>query len=227
MDTDLFDKKISELLTQNEDRLPSFANKEMVWKNIESKLQKSRRIKLFYFAALSAVASVVLVLSFTFLFHSEHINENETKTVQAGSKEIVREIHENEQPVTKKDSVYTIREKRKVEKPVKKNPVVTKETKEEDTVADAFIPVDEKEFSEAREPVENIVSQPNELSVTIPKNDIRVRVSLSPGKQENAKKEKMEFRFSNAFLANNEDNVSIKNVEENRIMDRLIRIPLK
>ena len=71
MNSDLFDKKISESLEQNEDQLPSFTNKETVWKNIESKLQKSRRIKLFCYMTLSAAACTVLIV----LFRSKQINK--------------------------------------------------------------------------------------------------------------------------------------------------------
>ena len=208
MDSNLFDKKISELLEQNKELLPSFANKEIVWKNIESRLQKPLRIKLFRYMAVSAAACVVLVLSFTFLFHSERINKNEVKTGQAGSKEIVREIHENEPPLVKKDSVFTIYEKRKVEKPVKKNPVIAKETKEENLVADAFVPVAEEKLPEMQENIESIVPQPDELQVTIPKNEIKVRVSLSPAKQRNEKKGKIEFKLNNSKLNRYENNTN-------------------
>ena len=118
MDNNLFNKKVSDLLEQNEDMLPSFANKEIVWKNIESKLQKSRRIKLFYYIAISAAACVILTVCFPFLFHSEQINKNEARTVKTDSpqveiKEFVKKNHESEQLIAKKGSDFTVHEKRK------------------------------------------------------------------------------------------------------------------
>ena len=211
MDNNLFNKKISELLEQNEDMLPSFANKEIVWKNIEYKLQKSRRIKLFYYTAISAAACVILTVSFPFLFHLERINKNEARTdsPQVEIKEFISKIDENEQLIVKEDSDSIGCKKRKVEKPVSKKPVVVETTKEEEAIfADALISVIEEELSTVQENIEGRTLQPDELSTTIPKNEIRVRVSLAPGKQKNEKKQKIKFKLNNSKLNHYESNTN-------------------
>jgi hypothetical protein len=150
-----------------------------------------------------------LVVGFTF-FNSERIKENETKTVQTDSpqvqlKEIIPETHKSEQLIAKENSNSTVSEKRKVEKPAKKKPVVTETAKEESMLADAFIPKEE-ELPEVPENIENIIPQPNELAATMPENEIKIRVSLSPAKQKNEKGSKIEFKLNNSKLNDYENN---------------------
>ncbi|MDR0231557.1 MAG: hypothetical protein LBI82_05500 [Dysgonamonadaceae bacterium] len=230
MDSNLFDKKISELLEQNENSLPSFTNKEIVWKDIESKLQKPRKIKLLYYTVISAAACVALVVGLTFFSRSERINENGTMAIQTNSprveiNEITQEVHENEQLIVKENADFTVDKKEKTEKPVNKKTVVTEVAKEENLLANVF--AIEEEHPEVSENIEEIASQPNDLLAAIPTSEIKVRVSLSPGKQKNQKNDKIEFRLPSIFLASNDDRPSNINVKENQISNGIFQIPLK
>ena len=208
MESDLFDKKISESLEQNENLLPTFANKEIVWKNIERKLQKSRRIKLFYYTAISAAACVALIIGFPHLFNAEQ--------------ETIAEVFLNADDTDKTDSngLYSVRNQETEnikDQEICENPRHLRSVRttsaqsdsiSEVMVAELIIPEPEEESPEMPENTENVVSQPNELVATIPKNEIKIRVSLSPGKQKNEKKEKIEFKLNNSKLNHYEDNTN-------------------
>lgn len=231
MNTDLFDKKIAELLEQNENRLPTFTNKESVWSDIERKLQKPGRVKLFRYAALVAAACIVPIVGFTFLYRTEQSEKEEAKsakvvTQQVAGAESIQEVQENEQSDANNATIdYAEYKERKAEKSGKKNPIVSEPEKEMNAVAAVFNPVAEEKIAESSESIENIASGTNDLPVAEQRNDIRIRVSLSPGNRETRKNEKLKIRFG-TYLTNYEENTSQKNIESNRTPGGFIRIPL-
>jgi len=256
MNKDLFTGEIAELLEQNENLLPGFANKEMVWKSIESKLRKkSRKIKLFRYAAIVSAACIISAVCFTFFFQTEQINENEVTTAQINSQqtdltEVNQTIRESKQSET--DSDFTVYEENIVKKNTNKNFVAIKPVKAENPVIIASagadlqsvpavpvvpsagadlqsvpsVPVVPSNLSYKEQDIDEFISKPNDLPPAIPKSNITVRVSLSPGKPQNEKNEKLKIRISPVFFADNENKASGKNVEENRTSTGLLRIPL-
>jgi len=130
---------------------------------------------------------------------------------------------ENEQLIAKENADFTVD---KTEKSVNKKTVVAEVAKEENMLTDVFSAIEE-EHPEVPENIKEIVSQPNDLLAVIPKSEIKVRVSLSPGKQKNQKNDKIEFKLPSIFLASNDDKSSNINVEENQMRNGIFQIPLK
>lgn len=235
MNKDLFDTKIAELLEQNENLLPNFDNKESVWENIERRMQKSRRVKIFRYAALIAAACIVPIVGFMFLHRTDRpeINKTETAKVvpqQPGLTEYVQEIYESEESDVNATIDDAVSGKKNVSIAGKKNQIVPEPEKEmnavDDVLTDVLNPIIEEKPAELPEKIENPVYASNDLSVANRQNEIQVRVSLSPGNRENKKSDKIKLKFSPGYFANNEDNASKENIEGNRMSGGLIRIPL-